>query len=202
VSDCRILNQGPGYTIAETRVASTLVPYGPAIREDGNENYGYVDLRGRPDLVKNIPEAQKSSGLFTLLRTIADPVSKLMSSGCECHAFENFSDPRRPRWTAGCYTDVMFQDAARNSNPSSLFDIAAYSLNGIEPPPEGTHTGYEFLIEPLKTFFGADNCFTVQMKALGHGKTKAEAWAAMNYALDALARSIARDRSASVDSVL
>lgn len=199
MSEPTILYQGPGFTIAETKEASTLVPYGPARREDGNQNHGFMDLRGRPDLVDNIPEVQKSTGLATLLKTIADPSSKLMSSGCECHAFENTDNPDKPRWTAGCYTNVMFLDADKNKKPSSVFDIAVYSLNGIGPPPDGTHIGFEFLIEPLRTFFGAEGCYSVEMKPLGHGKTKDEAWDAMNYALEALAASIARDRDANVE---
>jgi hypothetical protein len=199
LTEPRILKQGPGYTIAQTDEASTLVPYFAVKRQDGNQNHGFIDLRGRSDLVDQVPEARKSTGLATLLKVIADPSSQLMSGGCECHAFENVDNPDRPRWTAGCYVTVMFQETERNRVPASLHDVAAYSLNGIAPPPEGTHFGFEFLIEPLKTFFGMVGCYSVMMKPLGYGSTRDEAWAAMNSGLEALAASISRDRKEKVE---
>lgn len=203
MSEVKILHQGPGYTIAETSEAVTIVPYlGSAQRENGSQNHGFMDLRGRPELVDKIPEAQKSTGLSTFLRTLADPSSKLMSSGCECHAFEKFDNPQSPRWVAGCYINVMFQDAIRNKNKNSMRDIAAYSLNGVGPPPEGIHIGFELLIEPLKGFFGVDGCYCVMIKTLGFGATKDQAWTSMNYALEALAASISRDRNSCAEPKL
>lgn len=194
MEEVTILHQGPGFTIARSNLASTLVPYAPAVRENGDRNHGYIDLRARPDLVASVPEAKKSTGLATLLRAIADPASRLMSGGCECHAFENTDDPEHPEWSAGCYVSVMFQDSGRNKSAESLHDIAAYALSGIGPPPQGLHIGFEFLIEPLKSFFGESDCFCVEMKAVGHGATRDVAWEAMEYGLMALSASIARGR--------
>ena len=70
------------------------------------------------------------------------------------------------------------------------------------PPPEGTHIGFEFLIEPLKIFFTYDGCYLLMMKPLGHGATHEDAWTAMNYALEALATSISRDRASGVEPQL
>jgi hypothetical protein len=83
-----ILYQGPGYTIARTDTPETLVPYEPARRRNGDMNYGWIDLRDRPERVQDVPEAARSEGLSKVLRMIADPVSQIMSIGCECQAFE------------------------------------------------------------------------------------------------------------------
>ena len=73
----RIVEQGPGYTIAISDVAGTLVPYLPAPRPDGSSNHGWTDLRGRPDLVNQIPEAARSAALSRILTVIADPHRRL-----------------------------------------------------------------------------------------------------------------------------
>ena len=92
-----ILHEGPGWVIARSDTPGTLVPYGQTERPDGSMNHGWIDLRDRPDRVASVPEAARSIGLFKLLQVIADPVSKVMSIGCECAAVEEGI----PRWRVG-----------------------------------------------------------------------------------------------------
>jgi len=183
-----ILFQGAGYTIARTARAETSVPYGAAARHDGNRNYGWIDVRGRPELVDSIPEVQRSTGLAHLLRAIAAPQSPIMSSACECAAFERVGESNR-RWQVGGFVVVMFQDADLNADSQNLVNLATQILRGIAPTQEH-QIGFELTIEPLRTFFGRGDCFALMLKALGYGREEADAWSAFGYAASAAGDSI------------
>ena len=191
--DNKMLLEGPGFAIVRTYTAETLVPYFPAERPDGEMNYGWFDIRDRPELVTTIPEARKSNGLANILRVIAQPASKLMSGGCECHAFDNGSAPDRPRWQVGGYVTTMFKDSDANTNEKAFFDLACYILHGIVPT-DAHHIGFEMIIEPLKSFFGRTDCLALAVKPLGYGPDETSAWAAFNHAATAMAESIQRAR--------
>jgi hypothetical protein len=68
MEDAEILYQSPGVTIALSRKAETLVPYGAADRPNGDRNHGFFDLRDNPTAVNGIPEAAKLAGLAEFLR--------------------------------------------------------------------------------------------------------------------------------------
>ncbi|MBU6298536.1 MAG: hypothetical protein KGJ79_12870 [Alphaproteobacteria bacterium] len=189
----KVLFQGAGYTIIRTYKAETLVPYFEAEREDGNMNYGWFDVRGRPEHVLDIPEARKNKGLANLLRVIAQPCSKLMSSACECGLFDNGASSTGKRWTAGGFVTGMFLDAQKNVESESLVELARYILGGIEPTVDH-HISYEMFIEPLKGFFGRLDCHALTIKPFGHGESETLAWAAFEHASNAVANSIQRGR--------
>jgi hypothetical protein len=187
---CIIKYQAPGITIAQSDEAGTLVPYGEVEHDDGHTNHGWTDLRDHPERVSQIPEATRSPGLARLLRVIADPVSRIMSSACECHAFDRTQvEHSGPPWQVGGFVVVMFKDAERNQDPENLLDVAARIAEGITPT-EKHHIGFEFIVEPLKYFFGRSDCHAVLLKSLGYGSSEAEAWAAFEYATSAIADSI------------
>jgi hypothetical protein len=198
-----ILDDGPGYTIARTDRPETLVPYGPAPRPKGAMNYGWIDLRDRPERVADIPEAARSEGLSKLLRVIADPVSQIMSIGCDCHAFErSTAESHGPRWYVGGYVAVTFKDAERNLDPNNFVEMARYILSGIGTSSQH-HIGFELTVEPLKSFFGRPDCHSLMIKPLGHGNDEPQARAAFEYAASAVADAIqkGRKRRSSLGSV-
>ncbi|BAV45283.1 Uncharacterized protein MLTONO_0380 [Mesorhizobium loti] len=184
--------QGVGWTIAKTKDAGTMVPY-PArpILVDGRLNYGWMDLRGRPDLVEQIPEARESPALSNLLRVIATS-PMLMSSACE-HASFDRSGSDGPAWQAGAFIIVEFLEAEKNTDPGQLIEFSKYVLGGI-PPTELHHIGFEMIVEPLKYFFGRRDCHALMMRPLGYGSTEGEALAALEFAVNAIADSIQRNR--------
>jgi hypothetical protein len=192
-----VLYQAPGITIARTDQAGTLVPYAPADHGDGHQNHGWLDLQDRPDLVAQIPEVARSPGLARLLRVIADPVSRIMSSACECHAFPRAEDSRdRPPWHVGGFVVTMFREAERNADPENLVNLACRLAEGIAPT-QAHHIGFEFIVEPLSYFFGRRDCHAVMLKALGYGETESQAWAAFDSATSAMADSIENGRRVS-----
>lgn len=193
-----IIYQGPGYTIARTYKAETLVPYGRAERPEGAINHGWIDLCDHPERVAEIPEAKRSVGLSKLLRVIADPASEIMSSACECCAFELGAEVDGPRWHVGGFVMVMFRDADRNVDAQNLVDMARYILSGISASSKH-HVGFEMIVEPLKFFFGRTDCHALMLKTLGYGADEAEAWAAFDYAAGAAADTFRRDSPENAD---
>lgn len=191
--DHEILFQGPGYTIARSFTAETLVPYVPSERGGGNQNYGWVDLRDHPERVDFIPEAKKCDGLARLLRVIAVPESRIMSSACECAAFHNIDRLNEAAWHVGGFVEIMFKDDDRNADSQNLIDLAAGILSKIGPSSDH-HVGYELIIEPLKTFFGRLDCYGLMLKSLGCGPDEETAWAAFDDATRRVADAIEKGR--------
>jgi hypothetical protein len=57
------------------------VPYPPTFKER-ERNYGFVDVRGHPELAAKIKEAQRSPALKRLLMHLAQKGSPLLTLGC------------------------------------------------------------------------------------------------------------------------
>jgi hypothetical protein len=190
--EVEILYQGPGYTIARGGKAGTLVPYGYAERPDGQINHGFFDLRDNPDAVDAIPEAAKVPGLAKLLRAAAAHES-IMTSACEAHVFDRGADydPPEQRFQGGSFVVIEYREVDKCCDPERYVNLAGFILHGVAPTEDHV-VGYDFVIEPLKTFFGHDGCFALQAKGLGMGVTEDAAWAALNYAMGAMADAIAR----------
>ena len=187
-----ILKQGRGYMISQSDIAATAVPYGPADREDGDRNYGFVDLRDQPDLVDEIPEAKKSDGLAELLRAINAPGSALMSIGCECGAFsQEAAQEGGPTRYIGSYVAITFRDPGRNSEPKALIDLARAILGRVRIDERHIVT-FEMILEPLKHFFGRSGCFELLVKPAGRGRCDQEAWEAFDHVTFATAAAIRR----------
>jgi len=91
--------------ISHTVQRGNTVPYPPLFNEI-NRNHGFVDLRGRPDLIEDIPELAESAALKALVLDLAQPASRLMTMGCDLgqHLFKRRKPDRR--WTAGGYVQV------------------------------------------------------------------------------------------------
>jgi hypothetical protein len=63
-----ILKQGERFTIALTTEVGPAIPYPPVDHHNGQQNYGFVDLRAHPHLIAQIPEAMGKPGLNELLQ--------------------------------------------------------------------------------------------------------------------------------------
>jgi hypothetical protein len=81
---------------------------------------------------------------------------------------------------------------AKATSAESLVDLAAWTLNGIGPPPGGEPICYEFIIEPMKYCHGRNDCFCAMFKSIGYGESPEEAWRAFEVAASGVARSFER----------
>lgn len=81
------------------------VPY-PPLQDEIRRNHGFVDLRGRPDAVATVPEAQSSVALAALLVALAAPRSLLISLGCDLGEHTDPTSQSQTRRRAGGYVQV------------------------------------------------------------------------------------------------
>lgn len=183
----KIVEQGPGYTIAIVEEAHGTVPYGSTVRTDGT-NHGWMDLRDRPDLVDLIPEVRDLPGMQAILRTANDSQSPFMSIGCEKGLFP--VDGHHPiTHMLGGYIDLVFRMGDSN-NAEQLIEIARLILSKVEPTPPGVTTGYEFLVQPLKNFFGEGGRYALMLKPQGFGENETEARKAFEIACTHVANAL------------
>lgn len=92
------------------------VPY-PPLEDEIRHNFGFVDLRGEPDAVAAVPEAQLSSALAGLLIALAQPHSALISLGCDLGEHTDPASQLQTRRRAGGYVqvaDARMKDAESN----------------------------------------------------------------------------------------
>ena len=126
-----ILFQEPGVTIVFDPVAHTLAPYWHSERPDGT-NYGFVDLRDRPELVDSIPEVRADPALRSLIAAL----NRTGRASCRSGATHHESD-----WRHGARSrrDQVFPkcwDASRhlyrfNGESSPTFDRVIDVLQGL-----------------------------------------------------------------------
>ena len=82
------------------------VPY-PPLLDDVRRNYGFVDTRGKPERIADIPEARESSALAALLARLASPGSSLISLGCDLGQHDETKARLQTRRVAGGYVQVI-----------------------------------------------------------------------------------------------
>jgi hypothetical protein len=185
-----VVHEGNGYRIERSEGYGAPVPYGPEDHPDGDRNHGFIDLRDRPDLVAQIPEAQKSEGLAEFLRAINEPGSPLMSIGCECGLFKVESPQEGgPTEYVGGYIDLTFRDPFRNRDAEALVDLAVKIWRRVQMTNEH-HAQYAFIVERLVDFFGMPGRYSLMVKPVGYGRSPEQAWRAFSYAASALGAAV------------
>ena len=73
---------------------------------DGRSNRGFTDLRGKPDLARQIPEAARSPAMQELLAALAKSGSRYHTNGCDLGATQIASG----FFEAGGYIQIVFSD--------------------------------------------------------------------------------------------
>lgn len=179
---------GAGWTIARTDHANTAIPYGGVDRPDGQRNHGFIELNDRPELATAIPEAQDSIGMLAILQALAAPGFRFMSLGCARGLFPRHdAKPGEPTYLYGGYVQVAYRDSALNTNPDRFVALSQRILRGIGPSVEHHTIGFEMIVEPLRSFFGAADCYALIVKPLGYGNSEGAALAAWEHAATAVA---------------
>ena len=86
------------------------VPY-PPNREGGRTNAGFLDLRGQPTTVDDLPEAESSQALHQLLRVVASQ-TLFMTIGCDLGAHREKRRNLKNPEVAGGYLQYASGDYA------------------------------------------------------------------------------------------
>ena len=171
-----LIEKGKDYTITTGDEPTTRVPHSAEKREDGSENYGFVDLRNRPELVDEIREAKKSEGLAAILRAANSPRSMLMTFGCECCLLEN---PTRGPYCVGSFVDITYRDHLLNNDSNNLVALARLIQADIRRIDQRA-IWYRMIVMPLFEFFGWPNRYELMLKVFGRGRSPRKAWSAFD----------------------
>jgi len=185
-----IIYRGPLFVVAATDEWGPAIPYRPEIRGNGESNHGFFDLRDSPRSISDIPEARKSRALVQLLEVANSSGSPLLTLGCECGCFPaspGASDDMVPY--VGGYVDLAFRDPAANQKKENLTELASTIVKNTFVSMSWL-VAFEFLVQPLPTFFGATGCFCLEVKSLGFGKIPDESWSAFELATTAITAAV------------
>lgn len=155
----------PGIVFAEDHMAHMGVPYKSAERNYAEGNMGFCDLRDRPDLVDDIMEAQRSTGLAEFLKAINQVGSPIMSLGCECGWFKSES------YTSS-YVDITFREKPIKDERDALFDLMTTLISNLDVSENALDVNFEISTSPLRTFFDQTDrlCLNVRFIARGEGE--------------------------------
>jgi hypothetical protein len=96
------------------------IPYGGAgeMRPDGDANYGFKDIKGRPDLLPTIPELARDPALLEAIGVINQPNTGLFSIGCA----SSLTTDSDGFYLMG-YIEFAFNSASYVQDPSRYFSL-------------------------------------------------------------------------------
>lgn len=159
------------YSTAECGIT---VPYDQSF-EGVRRNFGFVDLRGRPDLVARVPEAAESNSLRALLVSLSAPDAAVFTLGCDLGARDDGVETPN-RYTAGGYVQVM-RAAFADTTGDDYLDMARAVSAHLEAPSEGhdwqvTHV-YASVDFRLGRHFGIVPSLEIWFDARADGPAKA-----------------------------
>lgn len=161
-----------------------VVPYGGSgeIREDGDANYGFKDIKGNPALLLEIPELKLDRQLMGLVHAIGNSQTGIFSIGCVSGPVEDQNGFRHSGYIEFSLNSASAIADARNYFPLFFhFDCMLH---------EGQFPGkvaFDWELQPV-TFIDANaNGFTCTIIVNTHySATKEEAEAAWADALSVL----------------
>lgn len=109
----------PVYSLYLTlRRAGKTLPYPAADRVD-SRNYGFMPLKGHPERVSQVPEAQTCPGLAQALQRLNAAGTALYTAGCD---YSLNTEGNGSYWTKG-YIDCVFMDPQRAGDCHAYFAL-------------------------------------------------------------------------------
>jgi len=95
------------------------IPYGGRgkVREDGDANYGFKDIKGDNTLLLAIPELERDSALMTLVQAINAPQTGIFSIGCVSDSVEKNNRFRNSGYIEFSLNSASYFADARNYFP-------------------------------------------------------------------------------------
>jgi len=96
------------------------VPYGGSgkLRDDGAANYGFQDLKGKPELLPSVPELVRDRPLMDLVAAINDERTGLFTLGC---VSGEVADSQGFRYTG--YVELCINSASAIEDARSYFPL-------------------------------------------------------------------------------
>jgi hypothetical protein len=187
-SQDEVIRQDPGVTYYRAGDLGPAVPYVSAAR-DISHNYGFANLREKPELIPTIPEVQNSPGLKAMVAAANDLDGALMSIGCERVLWEQ--PTRGFSHNIHSYLEVTFYDGAINATEGQLMALAEAVIRRVVFDGAAYQVTFEMGLERLRKFFGDTGPhYCLNIGLTGFGRSPEEAEAAYEVAAAATAKAI------------
>lgn len=150
------------------------VPY-PPLFDDIRSNHGFIDLRGRPDRIAQVPEARESTALASLLRALAAPDSPLVSLGCDLGEHVEADAPEAEREVAGGYVQIVCADY-QGQSIDFLLALGRRMEAALQVRSDGQLWEAIFDLQPVHIAFGTVlETFSIWLWFLATAATREEA---------------------------
>lgn len=96
------------------------IPYGGTgeLRDDGDANYGFKNLKGYPDRLGDVPELVRDDALMECVGSINDPAGAFGTIGC----VSTTVDEKEGHRVSG-YVEFAFDSAERIADAASYFPV-------------------------------------------------------------------------------
>jgi hypothetical protein len=162
-------------------------------RPEGGRNHGYKRLKGAPEAIGQIPEAEGYPELAALLVAVNGPDSPIESVGCEKRVLP--VDAGDARVQLGSYIDVIFTDAGLNDSAEHALQLAVHLLQAVQ----GCARWWTFVEAVLQRFRFVPQTVApwgLMVRVNAHGRDEAEArkfWAETLKRLGNAVRALPRD---------
>lgn len=170
------------------------VPYGPVDHGGGQQNYGYVRIKGEAEAVRRIPEAVGWPELGEFLAAVNAVESPIETVGCE-KGFFPVEERGEPTVKLGSYVDVIFTDAALNDCPKNTLLLASHLLRAVEGC-ERWWSEVESNLQRFRGVVGAVAPWGLFLRVTGYGRNQEEArrlWGVTLGRLGSVVASLPRD---------
>ncbi len=165
------------------------VPY-PPLFDDIRRNHGFIDLRGHPARVAEVPEARESAALASLLRALAAPDSPLMSLGCDLGEHVEAEAPEGGREVAGGYVQIVCADY-QGQSIDFLLALSRWTEAALQDLSDGQLWEAIFDLQPIHIAFGTTlETFSIWLWFLAAAATQEKARLSREVFLAAIERSL------------
>lgn len=165
-----------------------VVPYPAVTHHDGARNHGYMRLKGDPEAVGQVPEAQGWPEFQSFLRAINEADTPIESVGCE-KGFFHAQDAGDAAVQIGSYVDVVFSHSPLNEEPENHLRLAAAlaaALEGSERWSSATEIG----LQRFCALHGCARPWGLMVRVSGYGRNEEEARRAWAVSLERLGNTI------------
>lgn len=166
------------------------VPYGPVDHGDGQENHGYIRIKGDAEAIRRVPEAVDWPELGEFLTAVNAAASPIESVGCE-KGFFPVEGVGVPTVKLGSYIDVIFTDAALNDLPENGLLLASHLLPAIDGC-ERWWSDTEIALQRLRGVVGAVAPWGLMLRVTGYGRNEQEARKFWGVTLGRLTQAVAK----------
>jgi hypothetical protein len=141
--------------------------------DKGTTNYGYLRVKGAPEAIARIPEAQDWPELQAFLLAVNAPESPIESVGCEKNYF-SVDVPGVPKVKLGSYVDIVFSEAALNDRAENQLLLASRLLEAVEGCGKWWSV-IEIGLQRFRYFGGASAPWGLFLRVIAHGRSQEEA---------------------------